>query len=645
MCGIAGYVQRDPHRPVVIERMTARLAHRGPDGDGTWCNERDGWHVALGHRRLAIIDVAGGHQPLGNEDGSLQITYNGEVYNFRDLRAALEPRGHRFATRCDTEVVVHHVEEFGAGGLRALNGMFALGLWDQGRGRLLLARDRAGIKPLYYAPLPCGGIAFASELSALMLHPAVDAAIDPDGLARFFFADYVHPPNTIIRGARKLPPGHFLVWDGGGTTAPSTYWRLEPRAAEAGRTDEELARTLAERLDAAVASQLVSDVPVGVFLSGGIDSSVVAALAQRHASRPMTTFSIGFADPQFDESAFARQVAAHLGTRHVQQTFTEAELLDALDPALSCLDEPMADPSILPTFALSRLAARHVKVVLGGDGGDELWAGYPTYTAHRMARLYRRIPRPGRTAIRNAVSLLPVGRGYQPLEWKARRFTQRWDDEPRTRHLRWMSNLDLPDLSRAVPGSDGVPRVLLDLAPQAAGSDVLDEVLALDFQTYLPGSVLTKVDRASMAHGLEVRPPLLDNSLIDFAFSIRASVRMRGGRPKALLKRACAGLLPGAVIHRRKKGFAIPLARWIAGPLLERVRDAVASSPVWQTGLLDRQVFAGWLDEHLARSADRSRPLWAAVVLDAWYRSMAEARGGVAPAVSARRPSAGATAV
>ena len=357
MCGIAGYVQRGPQRPGVIERMTSRLAHRGPDGGGTWCDEKDGWHVALGHRRLAIIDVAGGHQPLGNEDGLLQITYNGEVYNFQDLRAHLEPRGHRFATRCDTEVVVHHLEEFGAGGLRALNGMFALGLWDQKLGRLLLARDRAGIKPLYYAPLPCGGLAFASELSALMLHPDVDRSIDPEGLARFFFADYVHPPSTIVRGARKLAPGAFLVWDHGDTSGPGSFWRLEARPAEDRRSEAELARTLEQKLDAAVASQLVSDVPVGVFLSGGIDSSIVTALAQRHASRRMTTFSIGFADPQFDESGFARQVAAHVGTRHVEQTFSEAELLDVLDAALACLDEPMADPSILPTFALSRLAA------------------------------------------------------------------------------------------------------------------------------------------------------------------------------------------------------------------------------------------------------------------------------------------------
>ena len=395
---------------------------------------------------------------------------------------------------------------------------------------------------------------------------------------------------------------------------------------------------MAEKLDAAVASQLVADVPVGVFLSGGIDSSVVAALAQRHASRPMTTFSIGFADPQFDESRFARQVAATSGRGTSSRRSPRRNCIDVLDAALACLDEPMADPSILPTFVLSRLAARHVKVVLGGDGGDELWAGYPTYQAHRMARLYGRIPGAGRRAVGKAVSLLPVGHGYQPLEWKAKRFAGRWDDEPRTRHLRWMSNLDLAGPEAHRPGADGVPRALVGLVPRAGGGDVIDDVMALDFLTYLPGSVLTKVDRASMAHGLEVRPPLLDNSLVDFAFSTRASVRMRGGRPKALLKHACDGLLPNAVVHRRKKGFAIPLARWIAGPLLGRVRDVVASSPVWRTGLVHRRVFAGWLEEHLARGADRSRPLWAAVVLDTWFRSVPKARGGVAPAARSTGP-------
>ena len=463
MCGIAGYVQQGGHTPGLIERMTSRLAHRGPDGSGVWLDVKDGWHVALGHRRLSIIDVEGGRQPLGNEDGSVCISYNGEIYNFRALRSELERLGHRFATRCDTEAVVHHWEEHGTAGLRDYNGIFAFGLWDRRAGTLLLARDRAGIKPLYYAPLGDGGVAFASELSALLLHPGVDRSLDPAGLASYFFADYVHPPHTMVKGAKKLAPAEFLLWSGGGPAEPRQFWSLNPEPNSNGHATDatQVAGEVISRLDAAVASQLVADVPVGVFLSGGIDSSLVTVLAARHSDHPLTTFSIGFADTQFDESQYAQQVSAHARTRHIEHTYTEAELLDSLDDAINCLDEPLADPSVLPTYALSQLAARHVKVVLGGDGGDELWGGYPTYKAHRLAAAYRRVPRMVRAAlIAPAVASLPVGRGYQSFDWKAKRFALRWDDDPVLRHLRWMSNVDLPDLARALTGSPEVPHSL-----------------------------------------------------------------------------------------------------------------------------------------------------------------------------------------
>jgi asparagine synthase (glutamine-hydrolysing) len=489
----------------------------------------------------------------------------------------------------------------------------------------LLARDRAGIKPLYYAPLRDGGVAFASELSALLLHPGVERSLDPAGLASYFFADYVHPPHTMVKGARKLAPGQFLHWTCGAAAEPRPFWSAASASSSNGHATDapDVAREVLSRLDAAVASQMVADVPVGVFLSGGIDSSLVTALAARHSDHPLTTFSIGFADPQFDESRYARQVSAHVRTRHVEHTYTEAELLGSLDDALDCLDEPLADPSILPTYTLSKLAARHVKVVLGGDGGDELWGGYPTYKAHRLAAAYRHVPRLIRAAlVAPVVARLPVGRGYQSFDWKVKRFALRWDDDPVLRHLRWMSNVDLPDLARALTASPGVPHSLRS-ASTAVGREArsVGQMLALDFKTYLPGSVLTKVDRAGMAHGLEVRPPMLDNTMIDLAFAVPASLKLQGGKAKALLKRAAAGLLPHEIIHRRKKGFAIPLSRWIAGPLMARVRAVVDSSPLWETGFLDRDVFAGWLKEHSVRSHDRSRPLWAAFVLDRWYRS------------------------
>jgi asparagine synthase (glutamine-hydrolysing) len=371
MCGIAGIVQREP-APQVLEAMLARLAHRGPDGRGTWYGSYGPWHVALGHRRLSIIDLEGGRQPMGNEDGSVQITFNGEVYNFVALRRVLERAGHRFATRSDTEAIIHQHEQEGPAGLAALDGMFAFGLWDQGRGRLLLARDRAGIKPLYYAPLPDGGIAFASELAALLQHPGIDRRLSSQGLRSYFFSDYAHPHWTLVAGARKLEPGHSLAWQEGRAEAPAPFWRWSP--PEPGRRidddEETLARGLWERLGRAVERQLVADVPVGVFLSGGIDSSSVAYLAKQSYRGRLTTFSIGFEDPSFDESPAARLVARHIGSEHIEEILGADTILEVTDAALDALDEPLADHSFLPTYLLSRLAARHLKVVLSGDGGD-----------------------------------------------------------------------------------------------------------------------------------------------------------------------------------------------------------------------------------------------------------------------------------
>jgi asparagine synthase (glutamine-hydrolysing) len=619
MCGIAGFIERRSN-PEALPRMLARVVHRGPDGEGQWRREAGSWHVSLGHRRLSIIDVEGSPQPMENEDGTVALTYNGEVYNFQALRPALERDGHRFRTRGDTEVIVHHVEQHGVPGVGALDGMFAFAHWDGKTRRLVLARDRAGIKPLYYATLPDGGLVFASELSCLLAHGGVPADLAPAGLASYFFSDYVHPPGTIVRGVRKLPPGHTLVWEDGRLGEPQAYWRVGAPGPAPGRTDAELASSLWDELGRAVKAQLVSDVPVGIFLSGGIDSSCVAALAAAAGGR-MKAFSIGFENATFDESKYARMMADRLDVEFVSETLHERNLIDVLDAALDKLDEPMADPSFLPTFLLSRLAAQHVKVVVGGDGGDELWGGYPTYRAHRYASVYARVPAWLRKSVfERAVSLLPVvDSRYQSLEWKLRRFTQRWDDDLVTRHLRWMSSVDLPDLSLAIPTSRGLRPATLDV-PLPAMDDSLELMLALDFSTYMPGSVLTKVDRASMAHGLEVRPPLLDNALIDLAFSLPSTYKVRGGVSKFLLKRAARGKIPDDIIDRPKKGFGIPLGPWLRGPLRPRLEEVVARSPLWGTGLLDREVFATWNREHQDRVRDHSKALWALLVLDHWHR-------------------------
>ena len=625
MCGIAGYVQRrGGPNPDAIGAMTDTLRHRGPDGSGRWDGTLGDWHITLGHRRLSIIDLAGGHQPLSNEDGTIWNTFNGEIYNFKDLQAKLTAQGHRFATRCDTEAIVHQIEQHGADGLPELNGMFAFALWNQKTGELLIARDRAGIKPLYYALLDGGGLAFASELTALLKHPGVSHKIDRAGVASYFFADYIQPPLTILRDVRKLEPGHYLTWDANDSVIVKPFWKLrpadrDPDVASRIRPLAEMAGELWTLIERAVEAQLMADVPVGIFLSGGIDSSIVAAAARRKA-RGIHTFSIAFADPQFDESRYARAVADHLGTRHVEETFDETALLHTLDAALDSLDEPMADPSILPTYLLSRVAAKHVKVALGGDGGDELWAGYPTYKAYAIARTYGMVPRFVRRAlVESLVARMPVSDGYQALEWKAKRFALRWDDDPMVRHLRWMSNADVDDLSRLVFGHRGFPGGYESLV-HPRSSDRLNAILALDFMTYMSGSVLTKVDRASMAHSLEVRPPLLDNALIDYAFSLPSHLKLRGRTSKFLLKHAAAGHLPDEIISRKKKGFGIPLSRWLKGPLAERVERITQPGPLWDAAGLDRDVFVRWWKEHLARKVDRSKPLWALIVLEHWFR-------------------------
>jgi asparagine synthase (glutamine-hydrolysing) len=620
VCGIVGFVQRAPlgsGERDILSPMLARIVRRGPDGEGRWAGRHGEWSVALGHRRLAIIDLQGGAQPMSTPEGDATITYNGELYNFRDLRRPLEQRGIAFRTRSDAEVLLRHVATRGAEGLPDLDGMFAFALWDARTGGLLLARDRAGIKPLYYATLADGGLVFASELTALLQHPGAPRRLSARGLQSYFFSDYFHPPHTLVEGVRKLAPGEYVKWKDGRLGEATRFWRVRFDAPPGGTVEELAGRTWAH-LDRAVERQLMSDVPLGVFLSGGIDSSSVATLAQRRSGSRLKTFTIAFEDPTFDESAHARLVADAIGSEHVEERLSVANVLDVVDVALERLDEPLADPSLLPTFLLSRLASRHVKVVLGGDGGDELFGGYPTYQAHLWARYARWLPLRA-ASVRRAVDGLRESDRYQSLGWKAKRFVLRWDADPMRRHLRWMSNLDLDDLRQGLPTTaHDIPAPLDETFPSSPGG--LNAVLALDFATYLSGSVLTKVDRASMAHGLEVRPPLLDNEMIDWAFSLPSSLKLRRGATKYLLRRAARGHLPERIVRRAKKGFGIPLGAWLRGPMRDRLTRALEPSALWDTGLLDRSTFQRWAAMHRERRGDHSKALWALIVLDAWVR-------------------------
>ena len=613
MCGIAGFALRDPAPEETLGAMTRALAHRGPDGEGFL---REGG-FGLGHRRLSIIDVAGGAQPMGNEDGSVQVIFNGEIYNFRELAAGLAARGHRLATRSDTEVLCHLYEEEGEGFLPRLDGIFAFALLDRRRGLLLLARDPLGVKPLYYAQTP-RGLLFGSELKALLAFPGFERAPDLDALGSFLTCEYVPAPLTAFRAARKLLPGHLLRWEGGSASL-RRYWEWDlPEACPAERAAA--AELLRERVSAAVRSQLVSDVPLGVFLSGGADSSVVAACMAR-AGGEVHSFSIGFEDPSFDESAHARTAARHLGCLHREHRFGEAELLAEVPRVLDHLDEPFADPSVLPTALLSRFTRGHVTVALGGDGGDELFAGYPTYWVHRDYGRYRLLPRPLRRGVLAlADALLPVSHADLTFPYKLRKFRDGAEREMPERHLCWLGAWS-PEAARALaPGAAAGEVAPLGWIPPPPFQDAVTQAQWLDLHTYLLEDILAKVDRASMLCSLEARVPLLAPAVVRLAFSMPAAWKLEGRSGKRIFKEAFAGDLPAGFLDRPKKGFGIPLARWLCGPLRPFAEECLSEKAARELPFLRFEEPRRLWCEHLARRADHRKPLWAFLTAVAWGR-------------------------
>jgi asparagine synthase (glutamine-hydrolysing) len=611
--------------------MTAALAARGPDGEGFFLQPACG----LGHRRLAIIDVAGGQQPLYSEDGEVVAIVNGEIYNFSALRSELEGLGHRFRTRSDSEVLVHGWEAWGEGVLARLEGMFALLLWDARTRTLLAARDRMGEKPLYYAELAGGGLALASELRALRHAPGVDTAIDPAALARYLVYEYVPSPMSILRGARKLPPGHRLLARPGAPPEVVSWWDL-PLASAGGRAVEgendipRMAELLLAELRRSVRERLVSDVPLGVFLSGGLDSSTVAALAAEVRGGDLDTFSIGFSDKSYDETGEARRVATHIGSRHHEERLAPPVLLDLLPAIGRLLDEPLGDGSIVPTHLLARFARRTVTVALGGDGGDELFAGYATFQAERVAGLlFDRAPRPlgwaAGALLSAAASALPVSRGYMSLDFKLKQFLKGAELGGARRHQAWLGSfLPAEALSTLVPevaeAASGDLYDVIDRRLEAcAATSPWDRLLYFYAKGYLADQVLAKVDRATMAVGLEGRAPLLDSRVVGLACSLAPALRMRGFQTKFLLKRALSGVLPEETLHRRKQGFAMPIGRWLRGELRPWMEDSLSATRLAQGGLFDAKGVRRLMDEHVAGQADHRKPLWTLLAFHEWW--------------------------
>src|SRR5262245_21971439 len=588
--------------------MGATLAHRGPDGDGT----RTVGDATLGCRRLAIIDVAGGAQPLTNETGDVVAVCNGEIYNHAALRDRLTARGHRFRTRSDAEVLPHLYEEHGPDLVHELEGMFALAVWDVRARRLVLARDRLGEKPLYHA-VAGDHLLFASEPKALVATGAVPAEPDWSALGSYLCQGYVPWPASAFAGIEKLPPGGRLVRGPDGVRV-DRYWEA-PTWCAAPALDLDLPSAAAElraELTRVVEAALMSDVPLGLFLSGGLDSTAMAALARPNLGT-LATFSIGFDVPGFDELDYAGRAARALGTRHRTLTVTPALLLEGVEALARQLDEPLADPAIVPTFLLSRMAREDVKVVLVGEGGDELLAGYPTYLAASLAARYRRLPAVARGWLTAAVRSAGASAGNTTLRYLVRRFVEEAHAAPAARHRAWTGCMSNARLAAVVaPGS---PLAIPPEPTALVARTEVDGLLALDLEGYLPDDLLAKIDRAGMAASLEARAPFVNHHLVEFACRLPITHKLRGLQTKRVLRRAMAGLVPRAILRRTKRGLTVPLATWLAGPLRSFATDTLGRL---DHRLIREDAVRELLADHVARRRDNRRELWALIMLQLW---------------------------
>ncbi|HEX3248835.1 MAG TPA: asparagine synthase (glutamine-hydrolyzing) [Pyrinomonadaceae bacterium] len=629
MCGIAGFVDRwtagearaGEERAAILQRMCDVIKHRGPDDSGYM--KQTG--VALGMRRLSIIDLAGGHQPISGEDGSVTIVFNGEIYNFLEIKPKLEARGHRFKTNSDTEAIVHGYEEYGPECLKELRGMFAFAIWDERAHSLFVARDRAGKKPLYYTVTPSGTFVFGSELKVLLEHPEVEPEIDPQALDAYLTLGYVPDPLSIFKQVYKLPPGHYLIFSQGQVRV-SRYWDFEFRPS-AARSEEDYLEELRVLLDESVRLRLISDVPLGAFLSGGIDSSSVVALMARHTAQPVKTFSIGFHEDSYNELKYARLTAEKFGTDH-HEFFVTPDICSIVDELVWHFDEPFADSSAIPTYMVSKLARDHVTVVLSGDGGDELFAGYTRYVVDSKRRSFDHLPKVLREGL-----MRPLSQHLPHATW-GRNYLHNVSLDPLARYLDSVSvftalnrrSLYTQDFKRSLDSGNYPARLFQQLIAELPSEDPLERLLYLDSKTYLPGDILTKVDRMSMAVSLEARAPLLDHKLIEFVASIPASLKLAGWETKYLLKKAVQDLVPAEILHRPKQGFGVPIQEWINQQLRSRLRETLTESRTRQRGYLDARYVDVLLDEHERGRRDHSMQLWSLFMLELWQRQFLDQR-------------------
>jgi len=627
MCGICGYWNLSSGEPVDQERlrrMNDAMEPRGPDDEGYFVDGSFG----MAARRLSIIDIDGGHQPIGNADGRVWIAYNGEVYNFPELRDNLISRGHSFRTRTDTETVLHILEDQGLDGLASLNGMFAFAVFDRDDRELVIARDRVGIKPLFYS-YKNGRFVFGSDMKSMLLAGDVGDELDLEGIHHYLSLNYIPAPHTVFTDVRVLMPGHWLRLSAKDGLRTGCYWDV---SYEAQRTlsDDERIEALRDLLNDSVKKRLLSDVPVGVLLSGGVDSSAVTAFMTRNHSERVKTFSVHFPQESYSEIRYARQVAKLLETEHheVEVTAPDEPFIRQLTWDLG---QPYADSSMVPLYQVCRLAREHVKVVLSGDGGDEVFAGYQTYAAYRIAALYRRLPGFLKDhVIRGIVERLPTSDRKISFEYKAKRFVRAASLPPEQAHYRFKLLFDEAEKERLYATGNGNGRARSDTygvfedvyRRSSDGGDTLNRLLYVDTKVYLPDDILVKVDRMSMANSLEARVPLLDHRIIEFAARMPTELKQRGRNGKVLLKRALSGYVPQNVLKRKKEGFNVPASQWLKGPLSAMVADYLSESHLADIGLFDAKSVREVLHQHETGREDRSREIWGLLMFSIWHRHL-----------------------
>lgn len=635
MCGIAGMIAREDEvvSAAQIRRMTETIIHRGPDEEGIYAKGR----IGLGMRRLSIIDLAGGQQPIHNEDRSIWVVFNGEIYNFPQLREELVNRGHQFYTHSDTEVIVHLYEEMGADCVQKLRGMFAIALYDERRQSLLLARDRLGKKPLYYA-LSQGRLLFGSEIKALLAVAPELARINPQALIQYFAVGYIPDPDTGFEPIAKLSPGHTLEHCKGQIRLRQ-YWDLPAYNTFEPESEEHCLVELERRLSEAVRIRLISEVPLGALLSGGVDSSVVVALMARASSAPVKTFSIGFSKEDFNEAEYARVVAKKFGTEH-HELIVDPKVAETLDFLTHMMEEPFGDPSMVPTYHVSKMARQHVTVALSGDGGDELFAGYDRYLVHLGRQKFERVPRWAGKYFREFVYPL------LPATARGRRFLFNLSLPPRDRYIDSISYLPAGARERRLFSEDFLAwagegpnplRIFQQYFDQASAQDRLSRLLYLDTKTYLTADVLTKVDRMSMLTSLEVRCPILDHEIVEWAARLRPGWKLHQGTRKYILRRLAERLgVPTKVLNRPKQGFAMPLMHWWRGELKDDLLQVLLEPRTLQRGYFNPEAVRGLVEEHLSGRRNRPTDIWLLLIFELWHRNFLEARNlGAMPCPSA----------